>query len=179
MMRILDDKEGFTLVELMMVLAIIMILLGIAVLAFSTWSARYNIEAEIQQIYGDLAITRTRAMHRNRMHFVQLTAANYTVYEDTNPAPLGDGALTVGLDAVFMQRIVSHPISMSLGLGGGLNFDTRGFAANFGPGQTEAICVLSTVSPDYDCIVLSQARINMGKIVAQGGGCVAANCQLK
>jgi hypothetical protein len=41
------------------------------------------------------------------------------------------------------------------------------------------ICVFSTYDPDYDCIIVSRTRINMGKIANQGNPCQSANCDAK
>ncbi|HMK55146.1 MAG TPA: prepilin-type N-terminal cleavage/methylation domain-containing protein [Dissulfurispiraceae bacterium] len=178
-MRTLSNESGFTLTELLIVLVIIVLLLSIATLVFVDWNTKYNVESEIKGLYADIMSSRAGALTRNRMHFFQIGAAgtSYTVIADTDPAAFGDGNANTGNDTVIMTKNLAYPLTSSIGIPVSINFDSRGIIASFNPGETEVICVNSNANPDYNCLVVSQSRVSMGKLL--GGGCAVINCIAK
>lgn len=176
-MRFADDKttrRGFTLVEILITLAILGILVVLAVGNFGGMNEKYKVEAEIKQFYADLMDVRGRAMQRNRMSFVVINAGDYKTYEDTSPAPDGDVTLQTGNDTLVATTTVRHGISTD-NLVGEANFAFRfnrnGIATVAGTGT---IHLASQAQPDYDCITIKPTRIKMGQYVGTfpGGTCV-------
>jgi len=166
--RCTDDKAargGFTLVEILITLAILGILLTLAVGNFEGLDEKYKVEAETKQLYADLMDARGRAMQRNRMSFVQINANNYNTYEDTSPAPDGDGSLNA--DTLVANATVTHAIVTDNIAGVPLvfNFNRNGIAS-----VTGFIRFSSTAQPDYDCITVKPTRTRMGQYT--GGVCV-------
>lgn len=158
-MRFRDDRErcgGFTLLEIMIVIAIVGIVLTIAVSNFRGMMEKYRVEDETKQMFADLMDARGRAMQRNRVFFVQITADGYKTFEDTNPAPDGNNILLEGSDTRVASVTVKHLITP-----GGLSdfrFNRNGIAS-----ATGSIWFTSTTQPDYDCITVNTTRIKMGK----------------
>ncbi|MEW6713991.1 MAG: GspH/FimT family pseudopilin [Nitrospirota bacterium] len=183
-------RSGFTIIELLVVISVIGILAIALGFSFEGWQGRYKVESQIKDVESDLMKARARAMQRNRAHFVTLTANQYTVQEDLSPWPDGDGTLTAADDVrpagyndpiPLLQKDLNLPyvLTWSDAADTEIEFTTRGLS-----NDNKTICLFtdfdgdgdSDVEPDYDCLVISQTRINMGKLNSQTGACDAANC---
>ena len=154
-----NREQGVTLIELVIAVSVIAILVVALGFEYRNWMGRYRVEAEVKQLHTDLMNARARAMTMNRMHFATGTANTYSIFDDTNPAPDGNSVLETGSDT----RLPTYPKSVEYainwtGTGTQINLDTRGMI-----GPTGSIRLISTVDADYDCLTLSQTRINMGK----------------
>jgi prepilin-type N-terminal cleavage/methylation domain-containing protein len=158
-------RRGFTLVEILITLAIVGILLVLAVGNFGGMNEKYKVEAETKQFYADLMDARGRAMQRNRWFFVRITSTGYATYDD-RPLPDGDGSFVDTVDALVTNVTVRHPITAVLA-GGDSNFE---FNRNGIANDNGTIRFGSTAQPDYDCITIRPTRIKMGQYT--GGGCV-------
>ncbi|HOP85092.1 MAG TPA: prepilin-type N-terminal cleavage/methylation domain-containing protein [Syntrophorhabdaceae bacterium] len=176
----MKDIKGFSLLELMVVVIIVGILAGMSVFGYRNFTIKNEINNQIMAIYGDLVKLRMMAMRNNKMTFMELTSDNYIGYVDTNE----NEVLDTGVDAIILQAnqnpdvlftskgMFSHPVSFS---GGGfISFNSRGFS-----NTPCTICIFSNVNPTYDCIKVSQTKINLGKIKTQSSGCTSANCETK
>jgi len=163
-------NKGITLIELIVVVSVIGILVIALGFSFQGWMGKYKVESQIKEMYVDLMNARARAMQRNRVHFVDLPSAQpkqYTIYEDTNTAPDGNGTLEAASDTQVLQKTTDYTIVPALAFGDTrFNFNKNGLVSHNG-----SIRLSSTVTPDYDCIVLFTTRINMGKW--NGTDCVA------
>jgi prepilin-type N-terminal cleavage/methylation domain-containing protein len=163
-------RRGFTLVEIMIAVAILGILVVLAVSTFKELNEKYRIEGETKQLYADLMDVRARAMQRNRFTFVQMRGDGYATFEDCNPEPDGNCNFENGLDNQVTRVTVSpHTIVTTLaGSTDNLAFNRNGIATD--TGTIQIISPLTTVKPDYDCITIGATRIKMGAMV--GGSCV-------
>src|SRR5512142_3297320 len=76
----------------MIVVAILGLLVAILQDSYSRWSQRYRVESEAKALHSYVLDARALAIARYRAHFVRLAGATYTIAEDTNPWPDGNGA---------------------------------------------------------------------------------------
>ena len=182
------DNKGITLIELIIVIAIIGVLVVAFGFSFQGWVDSYETEREIKEMHVDLMNARARAMQRNRTHFVGLTATQYTIQEDINPWPDGDGLLTANdnirpsgynepIPLIQKDLNTQYPITWSDLSDVQIVFTKRGLS-----NDTKTICSNTDIDADYNCIEISASRINLGKLttkIPDGGACGAANCVSK
>ena len=172
------NKNGVTLIELIIVVSVIGILVIALGFSFQGWIGRYGAESLIKEMNTDLMNGKVSAMQKNRTYFVSLTTTRYTVYEDTNPAPDGDGLLQTASDRRIRQKELqpNGPITWS-GATAQIEFNKKGIADN-----DKTICINKDVDADYDCIEIAALKINAGKLTTRifsGGACNATNCVAK
>jgi hypothetical protein len=188
------SNRGVTQVEL---IAVVSVIAGLAVaLGFSyvDWIGTYKVEKATKELYVDLMNARSSAMAKSCDHFVDFNfpsppAGNgtYRIAEDTDDDGEGDDDADGIIDAAghtFLppfSKTVEYEIENNFN-GRIINFNRNGIIQPRGQPAGGTICFFTDEDPDYDCIVISRTRINMGKLNRQpgnGGRCNADNCSTK
>ena len=177
-------KDGFSLIELLVVIIILGIVASLGTVSFTGWIRKHDLESQVKEMYTDLMNARLTAMHQNRSHFISLSANQITASEDTDGDGAGDSPLCI------WNRNRGDPVDASCPNDKSLSYKNIKFPATWNGTATlefnarglsntnNTICVFSTYNPSYDCIVVSATRIRMGKLKNQSG-CNSANCEPK
>lgn len=149
----IDMRNGFTLVELIVVMALIGIMLAVSSLEFSSMQRNYGIEKVTRELLSDISEYRMKAMTRKEPHSITLNANEYIfrrvtsqVLKRATPYPLANQSATP-----FSGTTV-------------ITFDEQGFTGSgtlFG--QTIVVGPANS-SSSVNCVVISNARVNMGKM---------------
>jgi Tfp pilus assembly protein FimT len=167
-------NRGLTFIEILVTISITVILVTALAFSFQGWMGKYRVESQIKEMYVDFMNTRSRAMQKNRMHFVSLATNQYTIYEDTNPAPDGNEALEPASDTQVLQTNINplYTIVTDVPTPNRIRFTVHGLVMPADlPGSGVGTIRLSNSSdPDYDCIAVSETRVNLGKW--DGSNCV-------
>jgi len=150
-------EDGFTLVELVVAIAIIAILSTIATMAFNTMTTKSAIEAQTKGIYADLMTARSEALYRKTTRSVTVTATLFTINDATG---------TPVLQKTYKQTMAQNNANV-------LSFGDNG-VANF----PKAYCIGPSGNPAaIDSVIVNSTIILTGK--RTGGACISANIQAR
>jgi type IV fimbrial biogenesis protein FimT len=158
----LVSVRAFTLIELIITIAIMAILLSMATMQFNQWQNKSKGEAQIRQMATDFSELRIRAMTTKQPHSITLNSNNYvfkaftsafTRYSSTSQLKVLPGG----------TRTVTYPLNKSSGTaysGDEYEIDERGMNVN-----SEITIFLggSASNGSVDCLTLHTVRVNIGK----------------
>ncbi len=153
-------REGFTIVEMLVVMVIAGILLALSSMYFKDMQTRSAVEKQVRIMYTDLMAARSQALYQKTNRFVQVTANGYAIFasSDTTAAPL--------LRTTFAYPVIFTPTDPA----NLLFFDSRGVANLQADSLPKAICIEPNNPNLLTSIVISETRIRMGRRTA-GGAC--------
>jgi len=154
-------QAGFTLVELIIVMAIMGVLMAIATANWNQMQKKNAVEGEAKALYADLMAVRLDALYTKRPRSVVVTSTGFNVYSSslTTVGPASGKSLRYPLKWTPASPVLT------------LTFDVGGLST---AGADTSICVdpdnnLAVTSGAVDSIVVSTARIKLGK--REGGSC--------
>lgn len=157
------DTKGFTLVELIVVIGIAAVLMAIGTLNFNKMMKTSAINSQVKMLYSELVGIRTQAMYQKMEHKMELATNKATTYymdEDTNSWK------------IIEDKSLTYPVQW--GGSSDVTFDIKGLA-NVSAITNKSICITEENDASYDSIVISSARIQMGKRIDPSGGCDSGN----
>lgn len=159
-------EQGFSLIELIIVIAIIVIVLTTATLNFNTWQKKYGVEAQTRQMFTDFTAVRLEAIYRKQFATVTINTNSYVVtLFATEALTNGTILMTQTLKYPIQQFTSGTPTSFSNTV---ITIDPQGY---IGSGDYMTIAVApSLVDAAINCLSVQGSSINIGGI--SGTSCV-------
>jgi len=165
-------SAGFTLVEIIIVVALFSVLLAIATLQTGGSLEKRAVESQTMFIYGELMAVRQSAMNYKRPRAIVIKRDSFQIYSTSES--------TVGPVA---NHKLKYPLlkgsALVVAAGVKIQFDERGFT-----NDANSFCVepagstLTLNGGTYDTVIISGLRLRVGKRSA-AGDCKHDNIQLK
>jgi prepilin-type N-terminal cleavage/methylation domain-containing protein len=147
----LSRNSGFTLIELMVVVAILTIAVGLALPEFLRWHVQSQLRQASSEIATQLMLARMAAMNRNRSVDVTVQGSGEGVHISAFAPSSGT---TVIKDKMFSSRVTSvlgSPVIVS--------FSSMGMRTTGGSG-TQTIGVCDTYQRQYSVSIIPSGKVN-------------------
>lgn len=154
------NRNGFSLVELIITIALISIMLGLATFQFTQFSRKSQVENQTRKFYGDLMELRSQAMFEKRNRGVKLSTSTYSIYSSE-------------VMTVAPEQVITLKAPIKWNNSADIIFDTRGMLKDE-PVDAGSICVVEKNDAPVDSIVVSMTRIKLGKL-KEGMDCKSDN----
>jgi prepilin-type N-terminal cleavage/methylation domain-containing protein len=124
MNKIIHKKKGFTLLELIIVIALMGIIMMIALPGIQTWMSKCRLNGAARQIMADLTYARMMAVSENHPFVVTvLNNRQYTILDDDN----ANGSADTG-EKIISKDIKSNYPCCILSANGNFTFYPSGLA---------------------------------------------------
>ena len=145
----MDRKiKGFSLIELLVAIAIMAIALSIGIPSILNWIAKYRLEGDTQKIYAFLQEARAKAFAEKIKLDITLNGNQLCMKCDTNDTTCTNSYGTGSIRCITLHNTFS---------GNSINISKRG---TFSGGS---IYYPQENNAKYDCVIISDIRIKMEK----------------
>lgn len=160
------NELGFSLMELIIVIAVIGIISSIAAINYNQWMVKSAVEAQVKQMVSDIGELRIRALTTKQRHNITINADSYVFKSyTTENQPKFSGNLIPG---------GTHNVTYGLKKASGSAYGGEVYVINE-RGMLEDVG--NTIFLDYngsaatDCLTIHTVRVNPGKKNATGDVC--------
>jgi type IV fimbrial biogenesis protein FimT len=156
----MSRNKGFTLIELMIVIAIFGVLAGIMTPSFLAWRDRSKVRGDASELRAVFESTKLRAIKHNVNAVVTFPdTTSYQAFVDTN----NNGALDAGED-IIVTRTLSPGVTITTitFVGNDMAFNPRGMAN--GPNSTGRVILTSPGGESYEVVVSSFGRVRLDRL---------------
>lgn len=156
----MSRNKGFTLVELMIVMAIFAVIATIITPSFLTWRDRSKVKGDAVNLRATFEMAKLRAIKHNTNVVVLFpNTTSYQAFIDTNNSGARDAGETIIADRSLKAGVT---ITNNTFIGSDMAFNPRG-AAN-GPNSTGTITMTSPGGQQYSVVVSSFGRVRMERL---------------
>jgi prepilin-type N-terminal cleavage/methylation domain-containing protein len=148
-------NSGFSMIEMLTVIALISVLAALSTLGFNNWTVKQNVERQTKELVADINDLRLRAIHSKKRHVMILLPGSYTFKKYSSEA-----------EAVPSTVVYSKPLKYNIKLidgssvaGKEIMMDERGFTNDW-----MTLWVDSTNdNAAFNCAKIAAGRTNIGK----------------
>jgi type II secretion system protein H len=157
------NSHGFTLIELIVVVALIGIILAIATLDFGSMQRKAQIEKQTREIHSDLVTLRIDAIQKKRRSaaFLGPRQIQFRSYSSNAENVLTGGTTMSTKNLPFEIRSLSGSTLNALDITADLvEFDTRGYTSN----NITIVALPVKYGGGDSCITVNTARTNIGRM---------------
>jgi len=166
------NRRGFSLVEMITVIALITILLSVGTLDFAAWQRKSQVERYTKELYSDVQDARMRAAFTKVSQGIEFNAQQVVFRKYTSEWDVGGEVVSKkNLPLSFTRNTADSPAPSSR-----IVFDTRGITSN---PNIQVICFTTTVDAAYDAVIITPALTSMGKVINRGIACAKTNVTQK
>ncbi|MDH5253937.1 MAG: GspH/FimT family pseudopilin [Nitrospira sp.] len=142
-------ESGFTLVELMVAIAIIGLMVAIAIPNYTEWQMRSRLRQATEEVASQLMLARMKAMNQNRS--VDVTIQDTGSYTRVSAVVSTTGVSVLDKNTDSYVFVVGNPITVS--------FSSMGFRTSAGTGiQTIGLC--NTAKLQYSVSIIPAGKVN-------------------
>ena len=153
MVRRIKKEGGITLIEIIVVIAIIAVILSISIPYYTKWKKRMSVESDTKKIYGVLQTYRMKAFTEKKEFYIKLKGKKLEVY-DKNKGKV----FTISLENNF--KFTGDSTQQ-------IDIDKRGTFY----GSSIYAEDYDKADAQYDCVAVDDIRVRLGKY--NGDKCVA------
>ena len=159
--RLREKQEGFTLIEVIIVIAIIGIGAALAIPNFTQWYVQTQLRQTTAEIASQLTLARIAGMNRNRSVDVTVMVNAGGVVSLSAAPSSGGPVINSASFPAHVKSVVGSPVTVS--------FSSMGVRTSGGTGvQTIGVC--DTYGRQYSVTIIASGKVNWSPN-SSGGAC--------
>ncbi len=168
------NQAGFSLIELVVTIAIMGIVMATATLSFNSWQKKSKIESQTRELFTDLVDARTRSFTQKKVHGIIFQPNSYVMKSYSSVVEYKNSTAAAANGVQLLSKSLKYGLTKTNTVtaitDNSIFFDITGFTTT-ATGFTIVVNPV-TASPNLNCLVISAARVNMGKWNATTSSCV-------
>jgi prepilin-type N-terminal cleavage/methylation domain-containing protein len=161
---IAGTEKGFSLMELLITIAIMAIVMSIATLSFNTWQTKSSIESLTHEMFTDISEARTKAFTQKKYYGIVFQPTSYVMKTYSSEVEFSNNSNAVANGVVVATKSLKRILTKK---GADITdtpiiFDTSGFFT--GVNNLTIFVNPTSAAAAVNCLVISSTRTNIGKV---------------